>query len=169
MVVVVLAVALGALSARAAEKDGAAKSNAYLLAEQPKDADDVGAVRKEAKDQDEVTIVGRIGGRKNPWIKGAAAFSIVDRALKPCNEIEGDTCKTPWDYCCEADLAKSTVLVMVVGEDGKLVKQDARELLGVKELDTLFIQGKAKRDKAGNVTIMASKVFVPTDASETTR
>lgn len=141
----------------------------YKLAEQPKDAADVKAVRDEAKDQDDVTVVGRIGGRVNPWIKGAAAFSIVDRSLTPCNEIEGDTCKTPWDYCCESDLAQATVLVMFVDADGKLVKQDARELLGVKELDTLFIEGKAKRDKQGNVTIMASKVFVPEGDRETTK
>ena len=60
-----------------------------------------------------------------------------------------------------AILPKATVLVMFVDEEGKIVKQDARELFGVKELDTLTIVGKAKRDKAGNVTVMASKVFVP--------
>lgn len=148
------------INARSAAEESA--GDAFKMAEQPKEAADVKAIRHDAKDQDDVTVVGRIGGRVNPWIKGAAAFSIVDRSLKPCNEIEGDTCKTPWDYCCEADLAKATVLVMFVDGDGKLVKQDARELLGVKELDTLFIQGKAKRDKQGNLTIMASKVFVPT-------
>ena len=58
---------------------------------------------------------------------------------------------------------------MFVDEDGKIVKQDARELLGVKELDTLTIVGKAKRDKAGNVTVLASKVFVPTEEKETTQ
>jgi hypothetical protein len=163
----------GLLSAVGMNRPAAAEETAagdeFKLAEQPKDAADVKTVRSDVKDQDEVTVVGRIGGRVNPWIKGAAAFSIVDRSLTPCNEIEGDTCKTPWDYCCESDLAQSTVLVMFVDADGKLVKQDARELLGVKELDTLFIQGKAKRDKQGNVTIMASKVFVPTDESETTQ
>lgn len=155
-------------SASAAEERGSKDGDAFLLDEQPKDAAEVIAVRKAAKDQGEVVVVGRIGGRPNPWIKGAASFSIVDRSLKPCNAIEGDTCKTPWDYCCEADLPKATVLVMVVNGEGKIVKQDARELLGVKELDTLFIQGKAKRDKAGNVTILASKLFVPTASEETT-
>ena len=117
--------------------------------EQPKDAADVIALRKDAKDKQDVVVVGRIGGRPNPWIKGAAAFSIVDRSLKPCNEIEGDTCKTPWDYCCEADLPKATVLVMFVDDEGKIVKQDARELLGVKELDTLYHrrQGEARQGR----------------------
>src|SRR5262245_7488086 len=111
----------------------AAEGDAYKLAEAPENAVDVAAARNEAKDQQDVVVVGRIGGRTNPWIKGAAAFSIVDRSLRPCNEIEGDTCKTPWDYCCEADLPKSTVFVTFVDGDGKTVKQDARQLLGVKE------------------------------------
>jgi hypothetical protein len=162
-------VGIGVESASAAKANDQQSNGAYLLQEQPDDAADVLTVRKDAKDQQAVVVVGRIGGRKNPWIKGAAAFSIVDRSLKPCSEIEGDTCRTPWDYCCEANLPKATVLVMVVDDEGKLVKQDARELLGVKELDTLFITGKAKRDKAGNVTILASKVFLPTEKKETTR
>ncbi len=64
--------------------------------------------RKMPKTQQDVVVVGRIGGRVNPWVKGTAAFPIVDRSLKPCNEIEGDTCETPWDYCCEAELPKAT-------------------------------------------------------------
>ncbi len=135
----------------------------YLLKDEPKDAVDVIAVRKSAKDQENVVVVGRIGGRTNPWIKDTAAFSIVDRSLKPCNEIPGDTCKTPWDYCCATNVPKASLLVMVHDEEGKLVKKDARQLLGVKELDTVVIQGKAKRDKADNISIIASKVFVATD------
>ena len=107
-----------------------------------------------------MVVVGRVGGRKSPWVKNAAAFSIVDRSMKACNERPGDTCPTPWDFCCEADLPKSTLLVLVQDADGKLIKKDARELLGLKELDTVFIQGKAKRDKTGNVTLVAAKFFV---------
>jgi hypothetical protein len=78
-------------------------------------------------------------------VKDTAAFSIVDRSLTPCNELPGDTCKTPWDYCCEVGLPKSTLLIMLYDVDGKLVKKDARTLLGVKELDTVVIEGKSKR------------------------
>ena len=65
----------------------------YLLAEEPEGAADVIAVRKSAKDQQDVLVVGRIGGKKNPWIHGVAAFPIVDRSLKSCNE-KGHTCPT---------------------------------------------------------------------------
>jgi hypothetical protein len=149
-----------ATSVSAAAPTASTVDKNFLLEEEPKDAADVVATRKDSKDQQEIVVVGRIGGRVNPWVKGMAAFSIVDRTLTPCNEIEGDTCKTPWDYCCEANLSKATLLVMLTNKEGKVVKKDARELLGVKELDTVTLVGKAKRDKSGNVSILASKVYI---------
>jgi hypothetical protein len=138
----------------------AAFDSSMVLEKKPTGAVEVLALRKDVKDKQSVVVVGRIGGRPNPWIKGTAAFPIVDRSLKPCNEIEGDTCKTPWDYCCEAHVAQATVFVMFIDENGKVIKKDARELLHVKELQTVVVQGTAKRDKAGNVTILASKIYI---------
>jgi hypothetical protein len=133
----------------------------YVLKEEPKDAANVLATREKAQDKDDVVVVGRIGGRQNPWVKGAAAFSIVDTSLTACNERPGDTCPTPWDYCCEADLPKATLFVTVVDEKtGQTVKQDAREALKLHELDTVVVEGKARRDKKGNITIAASKLYV---------
>jgi hypothetical protein len=162
---IVMSLLTQALPAYCAEPDNRTTNNKFLLKEEPKDAADVLAVRKNAKDQEEVVVVGRVGGRVNPWVKGSAVFSIVDRSLKPCNEIPGDTCETPWDYCCATDLPKATLMVMVMDEQGKILKKDARELLGVKELDTVVIRGTAKRDKAGNVSILASKMFVSPDTN----
>src|SRR5688572_14733746 len=59
---------------------------AYLLASEPANAKGVKEVRAAAKDADEVTLVGRIGGDINPWVDGQAAFLIVDSSMKPCNE-----------------------------------------------------------------------------------
>lgn len=71
----------------------------YLLTKEPEGVTDVIQVRKEAQDQDEVVIVGRIGGSENPWIDGRAAFSIVDTSLKSCADCGSDDCPKPWDYC----------------------------------------------------------------------
>ena len=95
-----------------------------------------------------------------PWIQDLAAFSIVDPALKACSDNPGDACKTPWDYCCEPDLAAGTALVKVISDDGKPVKIDARKLLNVKELSTVVVKGRAERDNAGNLTVLATGVFV---------
>lgn len=40
------------------------------------------------------------------------------------------------------------------------MKADAKELLGVKELSTVIVKGKAQRDDAGNLTVLATDVFV---------
>jgi hypothetical protein len=134
----------------------------YVLAEEPADAQPVIAVRNDAKDGDEVTITGRIGGDKDPWIQGRAAFLIVDLSLPACTDRPGDTCETPWDYCCEeiGRLNDSKATIKIVDEAGNTVPTDARQLLGVKELQTVTIRGQAKRDDAGNLTVLAKSVYV---------
>jgi len=138
-----------------------ANGKKYLLAQEPAEAKDVVGVRKTARNGEAVVIVGRIGGSSNPWIEDRAAFKIVDRSLKACSDIPGDSCPVPWDYCCETpQLPTSTALVKVVDNQGKLVEEDARSLLGVKELSTVVLKGKAERDQSGNLTILADSVFI---------
>jgi hypothetical protein len=138
-----------------------ASGDKYVLASEPQDARDVIHVRENAQDEQAVVVVGRIGGSANPWVEGKAAFSIVDLSLRACSDIEGDKCEKPWDYCCETDLLpKATVLVKVVDDSGNLVAVDARELLQAKELQTVVVQGKAKRDEAGNLTLLAGGIYL---------
>ncbi len=133
----------------------------YLTETEPNGAKDVIDVRENSQDGDEVVIVGRIGGSATPWVEGLAAFSIVDGSLDACSDIPGDHCPTPWDYCCATDkLPTSTALVKVVDDGGDVVKADARELLKVQELSTVVVQGKAQRDDAGNLTVIASRIYV---------
>ena len=77
----------------------ASDGSKYLLTAEPEGATDVIKLREESQDQDEVVVVGRIGGSENPWIDGRAAFSIVDTSLKSCAECGSDDCPKPWDYC----------------------------------------------------------------------
>lgn len=133
----------------------------FLLSMEPQVATSVIKVRENASDGDDVVIVGRIGGSENPWIEGRAAFSIVDGSLKACSDIEGDNCPQPWDYCCETSkLPNATALVKIIDDGGNLVTTDARELLEVKELSTVIVKGKAKRDDAGNLTVLANSVYI---------
>lgn len=163
----------GAQSSPPTTADRPAASQAgekYLLASEPADAQSILQVREESQDGDAVVLVGRIGGDVNPWVEGRAAFSLVDLSAQACNDIPGDNCPTPWDYCCETDkLVKGRTLIKVVDAEGKPLATDARELLGVKELDTLVVRGKAQKDAAGNLTILASHVFVrpPSAGSKT--
>jgi len=151
----------GEEAANSPSNDVSVDGSKYVLNEQPEDAKEVIAAREAAADGDEVVVVGRIGGDVNPWIENRAAFSIVDNSLRACSDIPGDECPTPWDYCCETDkLATGTALVKVVDADGQLIKTDARKLLPVKELSTVVVRGKAQRDDAGNLTVLADGVYV---------
>ena len=128
-------------------------------------ATEVTEARETVKNSDEIIIVGRIGGSLDPWVAGRAAFFIVDRSLKSCidgtPEGESCSCETPWDYCCATDQLKDAMaLVKFVENNGKVVDHDARKIFGIKELQTVTVQGTAERDDAGNLTILATKMFV---------
>lgn len=136
-----------------------ADGKAFVLSAEPMEAKGVKQLKVDAKDGDEIVAEGRIGGDAKPWIEGQAAFLVVDKSLSPCGADEG--CPTPWDYCCSTnELPECKALVKFVDSSGKPVATDARKLLGVKELQTVVIRGTAKRDEAGNLTVLASGIFV---------
>lgn len=136
-----------------------AEGAAYRLATEPAGAKGVKEARADAKDEEEVTLVGRIGGEADPWVEGQAAFVVMDSVLKPCGADEG--CPTPWDCCCDPNLSPETkALVKIVDGSGKTVATDAKKLLGLKELQTVVVRGRTKRDEAGNLTVLADGVFV---------
>lgn len=162
-----LGMCVAALVAVGCSQDGTASSSGpsaegakFLLNRAPGGALEVMAAKASAKDDDEVIVVGRIGGKVDPWVSGLAAFDLADNSLRACNDIPGDECETPWDYCCDPNVDKGRVQVQVVDDSGKVVKADARKLLGVKELDTIVVRGTAKVDEAGNLTVLATGIFV---------
>ena len=140
----------------------------YLLSSAPADPRDVIAVRESAENDQDVVVIGRIGGGTDPWVEDMAAFTLVDRSLAACTDIPGDNCPTPWDYCCVTDqLPGATTFVKVVDDQGQIVPTGARELLGVSELQTVVIKGKARKDADGNVTVLASGVYIdPTNPGQ---
>jgi hypothetical protein len=142
-------------------KGPSAEGKKYLLEAEPAEAKGVLVVRKEAADGDEVIVVGRIGGRKRPFVEGRASFTIVDPRLKSCQETEDDACPTPWDYCCTPpkELAEASATFKFVNAEGQTLASDSRQLLGVKELQTVIVRGKAKRSE-GNLVVEAERVFV---------
>ena len=143
----------------AAAAKPSAEGSAYLATAEPAGGKGVGEVKEAVKDGDEVTLVGRIGGSAEPFVDGLAAFTIVDPAIPYCADDEG--CPTPWDYCCQTDkLPANSATVKLVDAGGKPVAKGARELLGVKELNTVVVRGKAKRDDAGNLTVLADQIYV---------
>ncbi|MDG2184344.1 MAG: hypothetical protein P8K79_01620 [Mariniblastus sp.] len=145
--------------------DNAVNGSSFLLASEPAGVVGVKAARESVQDNDEVVVVGRIGGGLNPWVDERAAFQIVDPSLLACSddkeEGESCSCKTPWDYCCETDkLPTAMALVQFSDAGGNVIKQDARSLFNLAELQTVVVKGTAKRDDAGNLTIIADGLYV---------
>lgn len=131
----------------------------YIAGSEPAEAIPVGAARAEAKDGAEIALVGHIGGSTKPFVDGALAFTIVDPKVPYCAPDEG--CPTPWDYCCtQNDVKDNIAMVKLVDESGSTVTGDARNVLGVKELSLVVAKGVAQRDEAGNLTLLAEKVYV---------
>ncbi len=132
---------------------------AWLATEEPAGARPVGEARQTAVDGQPVVLFGHIGGSAQPFVTGAAAFTIVDPKVPWCPDEEG--CPTPWDYCCKQNEVRENIAtIKLVDAAGKLVASDAKELLGVRELSLVVVAGKASRDEAGNLVVLAEKVHV---------
>ena len=135
---------------------GGAAASQYLATSEPAGALPVGEARQTVKDNETVTLVGLIGGSIEPFVDGLAAFTIVDPKV-PYDE----GCSTPWAYCCTSQQVRDNIaMVKVVDDSGKPVADDARSLLNVKEMSTVVVQGKARRDDEGNLSVLAHTVFV---------
>lgn len=130
----------------------------FVLKDEPTGGKGVLKVRADAKDGEEVIVVGRIGGDQKPWVEGRASFYVVDPTLKPCAEERA--CSTPWDYCCvpKEELTPAMVSVKFLDEKGQVIDTDARTLLGVKELDMVVIKGKVEKS-ADKFVLRASGLF----------
>ena len=131
----------------------------YVASSEPAGAMPVGEARESVENEQAATLVGTIGGSSEPFVDGLVAFTIVDPKVPYCPPEEG--CPTPWDYCCTQDQVKTNIAtVKVVDDSGSVRSGDARQILGVKELSTVVVEGTAKRDDQGNLTIAATTVFV---------
>ena len=135
-----------------------ASGQKYVAAAEPTGALGVGAARETAKNDEDVVLIGRIGGSEKPFVDGAAAFTIVDPKVPHCAADEG--CPTPWDYCCKQNEVKDNIAMVKFVDGNKSVATDAKQLLGVKELNIVVVKGKAKRDESGNLTVLADQIYV---------
>ena len=144
-----------------------------FVTEKPKDAKPVAEAKKTAKTGDTVVIEAKIGGRGEPFVKNRAIFIVADRKLKSCDEIPGDTCPKPWDYCCEpAESKKANMMtVQFVDKDGKPLKVGAQGEGGLEPLALIVFEGTVaevdeKADGKGNFVVNVTKVFVEKPAKK---
>jgi hypothetical protein len=105
----------------------------------------------------EVVVTGQIGGMPNPWSEthpdfpffaGQASFFLLDNKIAAqfahhaAHHGGGHNCS----FCQNLASKKANTVAVVnfVDENGKILKIDARELLGVKENQQVTIRGRAE-------------------------
>lgn len=136
----------------------------YMLAEEPDHAVGVIDARQSASDGAPLTVVGRIGGTSSPWVDGRAAFTLLDASLvlvaEGTDAGDAEDSQICTGDCCAAERAHATMLVKILGDNGRVLEVDSRDLLGIAESDMVVVVGTAKKDKNGNVTLVADAVFV---------
>jgi hypothetical protein len=130
---------------------------ALMLESEPAGGKGIIEVRKQSKDGDEVVVIGRVGGSAKPLTEGRASFLLVDASLKPSAE-----CDCPWDYCeyPNKEVAAARLTVKFTDAGGKTLQGGARELFGIKELSTVVVRGKVRRDEKDNVVVLGQGIFV---------
>lgn len=132
------------------------------LAAAPADAKGVAEAKAGAKDGQRVVVRGVVAGRVEPIAANRAILTLLDSSIKTCDANPGDSCKTPWDACCEpADvLAKNSVTVQVVDSEGRPLKLALSSINGVKPLAKLVVTGFATRSSDGVTLVNADGIFV---------
>jgi hypothetical protein len=172
--VILLLVVGGCGHSTGTDHDAAGASGAkYLLDAEPVAAQsvvDVRALLEEKKAPADVVVVGRISGLSQPtWDPERAAFMVADLSLA----MEEETAKTEHDetpkhddencpFCRvkkEKELA-GLALVQVVDSSGSIPSVDARQLLGLREGQTIVVRGQGQIDKLGTVVVRTSGIYV---------
>ncbi|MEN3941571.1 hypothetical protein WJU23_09795 [Prosthecobacter sp. SYSU 5D2] len=136
----ILLILLAAPMSRAADQ----LPDSLLTVKSPSGALSVVKARQTAKAGEAIVVRGRIGGRAMSLMDKAAIAVLADeKSIVPCDANPADSCKTPWDYCCESPekLKAGTATIQVKGENGKLLRTSLRGFSGLKELSTVVVAG----------------------------
>lgn len=130
----------------------------FQLSQEPSDPLEVLDAKERAQDGEPIVVVGRLGGGVEAWIEGRAAFLLADTRILPACEVD-EQCEDGCKSCSEEMMAACTMVKFLDG-DGKVLPVDARTLLGLKDQEIVVVQGTAKRDQAGNVSIAGNGIFI---------
>ncbi|MCG3125188.1 MAG: hypothetical protein CHACPFDD_00003 [Phycisphaerae bacterium] len=170
-VVFVAALVVGGCSSPAEPKPPATTTNGQasaipaglMLPSEPVGARNVLELKRDAKEGDSVVVRGRIAGGKEPFVDGRAIFTLGDFSLPTCADRPGDTCPTPWDYCCEPKekITEHTATIQVVDAEGRPLKSGLKDYRGLKNMALVVVAGRvAKKQGSDLLVIAATGIFV---------
>ena len=136
---------------------------AWQLDAAPDGAVDIIAAKATAQAGDTIAIRGKIGGRMQPLSPASGLIVLMDDSVPSCADNPGDSCSTPWDYCCETPetLTAGGATVQVRDADGNPVALPEGAL---SELDELVVVGTvAPRANDQTLVLLASGVYVASE------
>lgn len=160
-----------ALTAAACEESAPSSSSApeaqpqtvWKLDAMPEGGVDVAKAKTSVKEGDQITMIGRIGGRMEPIASSSGVFVIMDTAVPSCADMEEDHCPTPWDYCCEApeSITTNAATVQLRDAEGKPITLAENDL---QPLDHVAVVGTvAPRPNDETLVVHATGVYVVAD------
>ncbi|MEM6674532.1 MAG: hypothetical protein AAF726_16920 [Planctomycetota bacterium] len=116
---------------------------------------DVLALREEDLAGRTVTVRGTV----KDFVEGLSAFVLVEDSFLSCDERPGDTCKTPWDYCCTdpEELARGTTFVEF-REGDEPGAWAVEGFHGIERLSEVFVSGTLAIDDADNLRLVATSI-----------
>lgn len=123
----------------------------------------VAELKKTAKEGDEVTLRGQIGGQaKDVFNAGRAMMMVADMKLISCDKKPDENCPTPWDFCCTAAAEKkaSIAIVQVADGQGKTIKTTLKGANGLDHLSIVVVKGKVVSAVAGNLIVNATSIYL---------
>lgn len=133
-----------------------------FLAEAPEAALAVADAKAAARVGEAITLRGRIGGSRTPFVDGRAAFTIVGAGPAACSDTPGDECRTPWDYCCEPreSLAKHSATIQVVDDAGQVLRANVKGAHGLTELSDIIVVGRVAQAEGNLLVVEATGIYI---------
>ncbi len=121
----------------------------------------------------EVIVVGQIGGLTNPWestqpdypfAKNEAMFFLADPGAVAMREASGHV-HAPGEECafCAAHAAETSEMLAMVrflGDGGKVLPLEVKQLVDVEPQDTVVVKGTARIIEGGMMVIDADGIYL---------
>lgn len=134
-----------------------------FLEKAPEGSVELSVAKKSAKPGDAVVVRGRIAGQAEPLADNRAILTLLDGNVTTCDQMPGDSCKTPWDACCEPSesLQANIATIQVVDAAGRPLKTGLGGMHGIEPLKELHIVGKVADGSDANVLVInASAIYI---------
>lgn len=131
----------------------------YLLADEPPGAVGVLDLRESISGDQQVVVVGQIGGIADPWSRGQASFVIMDPVALMEGEGHSENCDCPFCHKSSEE-TEGLALVQFVDDSGEVLSVDAQRLFCVSKDQMVVVQGRAKLDQLGHLVVAAHGLYI---------